>query len=389
MSPQVVVVGGGLAGLSVAWHLAPTHRVLVLEQGPTPGSQASAQNAGMLRRMGEDPYERALAVRTHDFLSGPLPADWEHNPSRVTGAVMALHSDPEHLHDAAAHLAAKGLELHALRDPAAIAPALRGAPIVSAWHLPQERVVDPHGLLQGFLTGLRRMGGTLRCNARVTGLTAGAVTLSTGEVIEAPITVLAGGAWSWDLARRAGLRRSLVPVRRALMYAAPHPLVTRDHPWTWIDDIGLYIRPEGEGVLVSACDEALDYPDPQALETQGPLPERTTDLLAEKLQRYMPALADLQPRRGWTGLRTFAPDRRPVLGADPERPDLWWAAGLGGFGVTCSVGVGQALAAWIRGEDTDWLHRPGTNPARPHPSRWLIRPQGELRTAKLAASDPS
>ena len=85
-TPDVLVVGAGLAGCSVAWHLAPRARVLVLEQGVQPGAEASAQNAGMVRRLGEDPYERALALRTVarlDHLGPAFPAP----PSRVVGAV--------------------------------------------------------------------------------------------------------------------------------------------------------------------------------------------------------------------------------------------------------------------------------------------------------------
>src|SRR5690606_16110974 len=126
---DVVVVGAGLAGCAVAWHLAPRARVLVVEQGEAPGAEATAQNAGMVRRLGEDPFERALAIRTAEWLADP-GADWEGTePSRVTGAVLALARDPFHLHDGVAHLRARGVRIEACDRPAEVAPALAGSPV--------------------------------------------------------------------------------------------------------------------------------------------------------------------------------------------------------------------------------------------------------------------
>ena len=68
-SPDVLIIGAGLAGLSVAWHLAPTHRVLVVDQGAQPGAEATAQNAGMVRRLVEDPVERAIATGLPEVLA--------------------------------------------------------------------------------------------------------------------------------------------------------------------------------------------------------------------------------------------------------------------------------------------------------------------------------
>jgi len=386
-APDVIVIGGGLAGCSVAWHLASTHRVLLLEQGDHPGGEATAQNAGMLRTMGEDPTERALALRTQAWMEGPPCQDFPEPVSTRTGAVLALACDPDHLSDAVAHLRARGEVLEDLAKPAEVAPILAGAPLARAWYQPTARIVDPHALNQGFLAGLRRMGGQVRAGVQAVDIASGRVTLASGEQLCAEHVVLATGAWSAQLCARMGIRRSFVPIRRALMHSGPHPLYSPEHPWTWIDDVGVYVRPESGGWLMSACDERPDYPSPGP-GSQGPVPEGTRALLSDKLQRYLPALAQARPAGGWTGLRTFAPDRRPALGPDPERPGLWWAAGLGGFGVSCSVGVGQAISSWIRGETTAWLHAGSVNPGRAHPSRWLIRPDGDLRHAKLASAFP-
>lgn len=381
-SPDVLIVGAGLAGLSVAWHLAPRHRVTVLEIGPAPGAEASAQNAGMVRRLGEDPYERALALRTAERLGG---LDWPDPPSRTTGAVLGLGQDPHHLTDAVAHLRARGVTVEKLSDAAAVAPILTGSPLKRAWYLPDEQVADAWALVSGFLRGLRAHGGEVRCGVRVTALRQEADRVVGVETDQGPVTagavVLAAGAWSAHLARTVGLERPLMPVRRALLHGAPHPRSRPEHPWVWVDDVGVYARPEGDGWLVSACDEAVDWPTGPG--SRGPVEERHRALAAAKLARWMPPLADLRLSTGWTGLRTFAPDRRPVLGPEAARPGLWWAAGLGGFGVTCSLAVGEAVAAWLEGETLDWLPQRGVAPDRPFFRRWAIRPQGSLHHTRL------
>ena len=381
---EVLIVGAGLAGLSVAWHLEGAARVRILEQGPVPGAEASAQNAGMVRRLEEDPVVRSLALQTARRLEA-LPEDWEGvEVSRVTGALLGLAHDPLHLHDGVAWCREAGVRVEAVDRPAEVAPVLAGAPLKAAWWLPDERVVDPHALLGGLLRGVKRSGGELVCGRSVRALTVEGgrvVGVRTEEGEErADAVVLAAGAWSGALASAAGLSRPLVPLRRSLMTvraAAP-----ADHPWTWLDDVGLYVRPEGGGWLGSPCDEALDRQAPGP-GSQGRLEELHRALMADKLARWIPSLAGAQVGGGWTGLRTFAPDRRPLLGADPALPGLWWAAGLGGFGVTTSLAVGEAVAAAMIGSPVSWLDAAAVAPGRPMLRRWLIRAQGELHRARL------
>ena len=387
MNPDVLVIGAGLAGCSVAWHLSPKARVLVLEQGEQPGAEASSQNAGMVRRMGEDPWERALALRTFSFLEDPSP-DFV-SPSRRVGAVLGLVHHPEHLHDAVAWLRARSVGVQACDRPAEVAPALRGSALRAAWYLPDERVADPHALLTGFLKGCRRHHAEVRCRTMVRSLIVRdgrvlGVRTETGDLFAGSV-VIAAGAWSGVLAAGAGLRRPLTPLRRTLLQSEIHPVSDPRHPWCWLDDVGVYVRPEAGGWLVSGCDETPDVP------ALGPGSGGSVDAIrraqaTDKIERFFPSLAPLTWRKGWTGLRTFAPDRRPLLGADPELHGLWWAAGLGGFGVTCSVAIGEAVSSWLAGEATPWLEPDGVSPNRRHLQRWPIRPNGDLAETRLIGS---
>lgn len=390
MKPRVVIVGAGLAGAAAAWWLAPDFAVTLVDAAAAPGAEATAQNAGMVRRLGEEPAERALALRSVAFLEA-LPPDWDGlSVSRVTGAVHGFTDDPTLLHDAVAHLRAHGVPVEPLDAAglARVAPALAGAPLRGAWFLPTERVADPHALLTGFLRGLRRHGGALRLGLPVTALHAPGGRVSgvhtPAGLLPAEAVVLAAGAWCSALVGPLGLTRPLVPLRRSLVLSAPHPLATAPHPWVWLDDAGLYLRPEGGAFLLSPCDEAVDRPAAPA--GPGPLSPLARALTADKLARFVPALAGLPLQRGWSGLRTFAPDREPLIGADPGAPGLFWAAGLGGFGLTCAPAVGEVLAAALRGDSLPWLDAGPVAPGRPALRRFPIRPTGALSSLRLVSA---
>jgi len=393
-TPDTLIIGAGLAGLSVAWWLRGHGRVCLVDMATQPGAEASSQNAGMLRRLGEDPYERTLAQRVHALLESP-PTEALADPllSRRTGAVLALAHDPFHLHDAVSGLRARGVHLDELDSTmlAEVAPAMAGAPVVRAWHLADERVVDAGLMVAALMHDLRRadtavdirMGTVVDelvvSGGRVTGVRMGSEVLHAGRV------VLAGGAWCRALMARHGLFRPLIPLRRTLVQTAAERPVG-PHPWCWVDDVGVYIRPEGEGWLISGCDEAVDVPSGMHPGSRGPVGEAERALALEKVARWFPALGELRATGGWTGLRTFAPDRRPVLGADPDLSGLWWCAGLGGFGVTCGLAAGEAVAAWLLGDTVGFLRDPpAVSAGRRFFGRWPIRPVGDMARMRLVS----
>ena len=388
---DVLVVGGGLAGLSVAAELA-SPQLRLFERLPHMGGGASADNAGMVRRLGEDPYERALAMRTHArLLALDAAPDFSPGCSRQTGALLGLVDELEHLHDGVAHLRQAGVPVSWLRGPALAerAPMLVGSPLRGAWWLPEARVAEASGLIEGLRRRALRLGADLQNNVEVLDLDveAGRVAglwVSDGagpRRVAAPTVVLAAGAWCAGLAQRAGLDRALIPLRRSLMISHGGPPAPPDHPWVWIDDLGVYARPESGAWLVSPCDEAVGWPDGPL--GRGEASALSQALAAEKIGRWFPSLGPAAWRHSWSGLRTFAPDRRPMLGPDPALPGLHWCAGLGGFGVSCGLAAGEAVAAWARGEVVPWLDPQGPRPDRSTLRRWPIRPSGELSRARL------
>ena len=363
-------MGAGLAGLAVARRLGG--RVLVLEQGQAFGLEASAQNVGMVRLAVEDPYERTLAVRSHGHFQDPELR----TVVRTTGAVLGLAYEPFHLDDAVAHLRACGLAVQTLSEPV---PLLERSRLRKAWWFPDAQVVDVAGLLAWLARGVEVRPG-VRAERLVIehGVVQGVAT--NAGPITCDAVVLAGGAWCGALAASAGLDRPLVAIRRSAFAWASGSV---EGPWIWIDDAGVYVRPTASGWTASPCDETPERVADGPGSTRPPRAD-ALGLLRSKLARFLPTVdAAGEPARAWSGLRTFAPDRRPLLGPDGEIKGLHWAAGLGGYGVTTALGVGESVAAWLEGRDVDWLDRQGVRPDRPFPKRLAYLPDGELGRGAL------
>jgi glycine/D-amino acid oxidase-like deaminating enzyme len=105
----------------------------------------------------------------------------------------------------------------------------------------------------------------------------------------------------------------------------------------------IYFRPEGEGLLLCACDQQELVPgDP-------PVDETVKELLAEKIEKHIPALSRVSINKAWAGFRTLSADGRFVIGWDPKAVGFFWVAGLGGHGVTTSSSVGELAADLILG----------------------------------------
>ncbi len=379
MHPDVVIVGAGMAGCAVAERLSAHCQVTILEAGPEIAAEGAAQSAGMVRRLDPDPIDRALAQQTYSHLTDAAPPEL----SEKTGAILAMVRDPLSLHDAVAHLRDRGIPVSPI-EPSEV-HALRESPVHAAWHLPDERVTDGPRLAQHLLDMARRRGAKVHTGTPVErliieqGRCVGVATRT--EHYLAEHTILAAGAWSAQLVQPLGIERPLIPLRRAAAHikaSRPAP----DRAWIWLDDVGLYAKPDGEGWVVSPCDEHPDRPVLAQSSTTDPSPAQW-QLLSDKIARYLPYLAQARAVRGWTGLRTFCPDRRPILGPDEACPGLVWAAGLGGHGVSGCVGVGEAISAWLLGRPTPWLDPSSVAPTRPQLQRWPIYPDGDPGRAKL------
>jgi D-arginine dehydrogenase len=364
-APDVVVVGGGIAGLSAAACLASAGlgKVRLLEREPALFAHASGKNAAIFRTAHEDEALVALAVRSRALLEG-----WDRAVVKRTGVLLASQRpsalDPlahrAHQHGAA-YLWIRGRALFEC------APDLEGGELRHGLLFPDDGVIDVHRLCGLLTERLREAGGevSLGEEARALWLHRGrvvGVTTARGERISAGAVVASPGAWTAALGLAWGTPLPVRPLRRHLALLSEPPRPKARCPVVWRVDQECYLRSESGGTLASPCDE-MPWPPGNPPTHPGAL-----ERLALRVGRTAPGLAGAQVRRAWACLRAFAPDRRPVIGADPRLRGLYWLAGLGGHGMTGGVAAAEVLRCAVLGQ--------------PHPLRELLGPRRLVRGAK-------
>jgi D-arginine dehydrogenase len=211
---------------------------------------------------------------------------------------------------------------------------------------PDCRDIDVAALHQGYLSGLKKRGGRLKISSALRRLDwTGQVWQADvgGHEIEADLVINAAGAWGDHVADMAGVQPvGLVPRRRTIIVFDPttDPI---DPDWPLVFDLAetFYFKPESGGVLASPADEtAAPAGDSQP-------EEEDVAMTADRIQRAT-TLDVPRIRQRWAGLRTFAPDRAPVIGPDARKPSFFWSVGQGGWGIQTAPAWGRLVADLIR-----------------------------------------
>lgn len=353
---SIVIVGGGVAGLSTAWHLAQRKdlQVVLLEREAALGTHSSSKNAAILRTATGDPVERELAHRGARFLHDPPPGFAPAPLVRRCGLVLTAGERRAAELSGWIEGVAPEIPVEELsqRELERRAPYYRTT-LGRAWLFPHEGRLATGALVAAYADGARRGGVRIETGVTVRELTVSergavdGVLLADGRRLEADVVVLAAGGWAGALGRRAGSRLALRPTQRHLLVTAPGGGVQDDWPVVWGLEDGFYARPEAGGLLLCACDEHTVDPD-QARDD----PAVEADIRA-KARRLVPGQAALPTARYWHGLRTFTADGRFALGFDPDVQGLFWVAGLGGAGMVTSAEVGRLASAALAGEPDD------------------------------------
>ena len=346
---DVVVVGAGIAGASAAAELSATRDVVLVERERLHAQHASGRSASVLSETSGHPVVCALARLSRPFFESPPPGFADHPLLRPRGLVWVGEADDATLLDELAERAAKvapssrrltAAEVHALL-PSFAEVAIAGGGV----HEPDAMAIDAAAVIDGYLRMLRGNGGRL-----VTGAEAAAITRD-GErwVVRTPAgewraihVVDAAGGWVDVVADRAGVTPLGMAAMRRTAAIVPAPDEVAN--WPLVMDVAgrYYCEPEPGGLLISPADEtALDPCDAQ--------PDELDVALALERVRDASGLPLRSVRRAWAGLRTFAPDRVPVLGEDPSAPGFWWLAGQGGAGIKTAPVMAQLLRCAIDG----------------------------------------
>ncbi len=373
---DVLIVGGGIAGASLGYRLASHRKVILLEREAAPGYHSTGRSAaGLSENLGTRPI-RALTALSRPFLQNPPQGFTETALMRPRPWLFVARQDQRAEFES--HLAEARETCPAITEIDADAavklfPLLKRDYVDRAFLETEATDLDVDAILQGYLRGLRAQGGTLVTSAEVVGITRDSglwrATTRAGDYA-APVLVNAGGAWSDETARLAGVKPvDLVPKRRTAMIVAPPDGVDVSR-WPEIDDVGgeFYVKPEAGKFLLSPSDETPSPP------TDAQPDEMDIAIAVDRLEQAM-TFKVKRIERSWAGLRSFVADRTPVFGFDPDAEGFFWLAGQGGAGIQTSAGLSQAAASLILG--TEWpalLSTRGVTEATFSPARLRSNP---------------
>lgn len=347
---DLVIIGGGVMGLSTAYHAASRGvRVILLEAEPLLGTGSTALNAGgfrhqfstavniemsklslsMLERF-EDEFDQSIALNLCGYLfmldAAEDVAAFERN--------VAL----QHAHGVMT-------QWLTVDDIARLAPQcdLEGIRAATFYH--RDGLVDPSGVLHGYVRGASRAGATLRTGARVTsarvdGGRVVSVVSSAGEV-SADAFLVAAGPWSGVVGAHFGLDIPVRPVRRQIAVTAPIPGLTRSLPFLIDFGQAMYFHYEGGGILTGMSNRN----EPPGFDTS--VDESWREVHVAAALRRMPLLGEAQIASEWAGLYEVTPDDQPILGRLPQVDNLYACTGFSGHGLMHGPAAGLLVAEEI------------------------------------------
>ena len=357
-SADVVIVGGGASGVSIAFSLAGrgVRNVLILERRFL-ASGGTGRSVGIMRQLYPTAEATQMVVRSlrvfqqfRDITGG----DASYVPCGcLIGVGPAMRSTLEATVTRQRSLGVKA-EILSPADVARVEPRIDPAGLGAVLWEPESGYGDPTAVTLGYADAARRAGVMIEQGVEVTAIerdgdrVSGVVT-TTGERIATGTVVIAAGLWSPAVARMAGVtlpiivgRHPVFVVERDAGFGPPHVV--------YLDLAGgAYVRPETGGLTLtgSLTDDETQHPmDPEAL--GGDVGGDEAALTLDRTARSVPRLAEGTVRRGWAGAFDITPDWMPILDRAPVE-GLWVAAGMSGHGFKLSPAVGEMMATLITG----------------------------------------
>lgn len=369
MRAKILIVGAGISGAAIAAELASLADVLLVEAEPSPGFHTTGRSAAMFMRSYGNDTVRALTRASHSFLRNPPDGFTPHPLLHHRGLLTVADAEHAAMLDAAVYCDHQWIDVEAALQ---LVPNLRRERVAAARYEPEAADIDVDLLLQSYLRMARGHGAKLMLGQRVSGASRSggrwSVTTEAGETILTDLVVNAAGAWADELASLFGARAvGLSPRRRTMILIDPPAhLIVQRWPFTMTVQEDIYFRPESGKLCLSPADETEDVPgDAQPEELD----------IAIGIDRFQ-SLVDMPVSRvshSWAGLRTFTPDRSPLIGHDPAVPGFFWFAGQGGYGIQMAPAAAMLGASLLL--DTplpDLLAEEGVMPDRFAPRRFSV-----------------
>ena len=359
---DVVIIGGGIVGSSIAYHLtaAGCKNVLVLERESSQGKGSTGKSMGGVRAQFSTPVNIRMSL-----YSIPFYADFEQRLGypcgyRAQGYLFCATTEA-HLkylrtnYETQVRLGLKDARLVSSDEIARLFPQLRSDDIVGGAFCSSDGFVDPYSAMTGFMRWACEQGAELWKIAEVVTIKRDAegsfrVESSKGPVT-APIIVNCAGPWAARIAKMLGVDLPVQPLRRMLVPTEPFDAFPHTAPMIIDMSNGFHFRPEALGFL-------LAWTDPE--ETPGFRTEFDPAFIEKILMRAadrVPVFENLavNPRRAWAGLYEMTPDHHPILGAVPEIPGFFLANGFSGHGVMHAPATGKILSDLILNGKTDLI----------------------------------
>lgn len=363
---EVVVIGAGVMGAAIAYHLAQRGiSDVVLVERDIPGAGSTSKAAGGVRCQFSDEVNIALAVRSLEVLRN-FEQDFGVAIDLVTNGYLFLLDSAEAVDAFAANVALQqrmGLDSRMLTVDEAKerSPYISTEGLVAAAFNPGDGHCTPEAVVAGYIRAARDLGVTVLKSCEVTGIETsggadapGADGMASGSrTITAVVTtrgtigcsrvVCAAGAWSGLIGDMAGVDLPVTPLRREIMVSEPVGFDTTGMPFTIDFSTGFYFHPEGPGLLFGCPDETDE-------QTFGE--KRDPDwlgYLSELIDRRAPGLADVQVKHGWAGLYEMTPDHNALIGAAHELEGFFYACGFSGHGFLMGPAVGEVVADLVVG----------------------------------------
>ncbi len=350
MTADVVVIGGGIQGLSLAYYLTRlgVRDVSLLEMN-TLGSGSSGRSAAIIGFA--FPTENCLPLTQFSYAAlmrfeEELDANPGYEPIGcllIAGAQGAPELRRRHV-----LLQKLGIESYLLAptEISRLTPGLNLEEIEVGLYNPNEGNLDPHSIMMAYAGQARRRGAEFCEGVRATGLQIEAgrvVGVQTAEgTIATPCVVNAAGFRARQVASWAGMDLPITNSKRHLFFTLPVPIYSNLIPFTYEVELPWYTRREGPGMLIGMGGVESDEEDPQ-------VDWSFLAVVGGHTMKRAPALGDVGIQSAWAGLRPLTPDDDPILGPAPHLQGFWNNCGWGGHGIMHAPASGLALAEWIEG----------------------------------------
>jgi sarcosine oxidase, subunit beta len=353
---DVVVIGGGIVGSSIAYHLAESGcaNVLVIEREERQGLGSTSKSMGGVRAQFATSINIQMSIYSIDLFSRFEEVTGQTADYRAHGYLFCATTEA-HLrylrenHEKQKAFGLKNAEMVSREDVVKMVPQMIADDIIGGAYCPTDGFVDPYGVMTGFAKRARELGVRTWLNTAVTGINIenGAVTgvnTTQGEVSTRNV-VNAAGPWAAGVAEMAGVELPVTPLRRQIVKTQRCDFLPAKFPMMIDMSTGFHFRREGETILMA-------WPDDE--ETYGFKTTFTHDFLEKVLTRAVdrvPQFADLpvNPKQCWAGMYEVSPDHHAIIGPAPGVKGLFFANGFSGHGVMHSPASGRITADLILG----------------------------------------